>query len=48
MYVPELGKYIREQPEIPDDVFSAHDINENFIDRSLLNNKKQLKIYNFF
>lgn len=41
-----VRKYIQEQPEIGDEIFSALNVIENFTDRS--NNKKQSKIFDFF
>jgi len=36
-----LRKYIREQSKIPDEIFSALNVIENFTDRSSCKNKKQ-------
>jgi hypothetical protein len=41
-----VRKYIQEQPEIGDEIFSALNVIENFTNR--LKNKKQLKISDFF
>jgi hypothetical protein len=41
-----VRKYIQEQSEIRDEIFSALNVIENFTDR--LKNKKQLKISDFF
>jgi len=41
-----VRKYIQEQPEIGDEIFSALNVIENFTDRS--NNKKLSKISDFF